>query len=155
HLPRAALRRDANGDEGVLLRALKTERAPRGALSHADVRGGLLRLHALGILKERTVRVNDVAVEVRGCAAVVAADVRRPILAAGDDRVDLRCGGRAPRLVDVHLPGVAPTIFQGKALDVRRCEIVGQVGEPGAGARYRDCARGVVLVQIGRARLPR
>src|SRR5438105_6644311 len=86
-------------------------------------KGRLLCLHAFGVLQEGTVGVDDVAVERRGCSALLGAGCALAVLTAGDDRIDLRRDRAAPGLIDVHTPRVAPTVFDREALHVRGREV--------------------------------
>src|SRR5437867_2403170 len=99
------------------------KRAPRGALSGSGQEEDLLLLYALGILRERAVGVDDVAVEVGRRAARLGSRHADSVLTARDDRVLLRRNGAAPILIDVEAPLVAPTVFAGEGLDVRRRQI--------------------------------
>src|SRR5213594_2203602 len=88
----------------------ETKRAPGGA-RWEHIKGlRLLLLHALGVLNERTVGVDDVAVESGRRSAGWVVALERAVLAARHDRIDLRggCGGHT--LVKPEVPVVAPAV---------------------------------------------
>src|SRR5260221_9120056 len=86
-----------------------------------------LLLRTLRPLKERSVRVDDVAVEVRGRAAA-GGGLRSAILAHGTDGVRLRGGCTCPGLRCTELPAIAPAVVRRKLLDVRGRKILVEVG---------------------------
>src|SRR2546422_7609073 len=98
----------------------ETKRAPRGARSEHIEGLRLLLLHAFRVLNERTVGVDDVAVECGRRTAEWVVALERAILAARHDRIDLRggCGGHT--LVKPEVPVVAPAVSLRERLHIRR-----------------------------------
>src|SRR5712691_8598518 len=98
----------------------ETKRAPGGAPAQNILRIGLLLLYAFRVLNERTVGVDDVAVE-GGCrSADDAGALERAVLAGRDDGIDL-CGGRGGHsLVEEEVPVFAPAVSLRERLHIRR-----------------------------------
>src|SRR5260221_3067982 len=76
-----------------------------------------LLLRAFRVLNERAIRVDDVAVVVRGRAADDGG-LRLAVLAVGLYHVGLRCDGVAPGSGETVLEGVVPAVVLRELLDV-------------------------------------
>src|SRR5258708_15277752 len=115
-----------------------------------------LLLRTFRVLNERAIRVDDVAVVVRGWAADDGG-LSHAVLAVGLDHVGLRRDGAAPGSAsgETVLEGGVPAVVLRELLDVGGAEIRVQVSPARAADGRVRGARRVVLIHVRRTRFPR